>query len=142
MSMAKAKAKQPAKQASAAGGVPKKSHKKKPSSELIAPKPKPKRSEGNSAAAHVESTLAQGLGSQPPEHALGRPRLRPAWPSRPFGAVCAWFHGPVFRNLGGDGDDIGDIVRQELLRTPGLEHRSASNGTLGHRAYAPVLRRP
>ena len=69
MSMAKAKAKQPAKQASAAGGVPKKSHKKKPSSELIAPKPKPKRSEGNSAAAHVESTLAQGLGSQPPEHA-------------------------------------------------------------------------
>ena len=125
MSMAKAKAKQPAKQASAAGGVPKKSHKKKPSSELIAPKPKPKRSEGNSAAAHVERTLAQGFGSQPPEHTLGHQRRRPAWPSRPLRAFWAWFHGRV-RNPGGDGDDIGDIVRQELLRTPGLEHRSAS----------------
>lgn len=125
VSMAKANAEQPAKQSSAAGGVPKKSHKKKPSSELIAPKPKPKRSEGNSAAAHVESTLAQGLGSQPPEHAFGRPRLRPAWPSRSFGAVRAWFHGRI-DNVGADGDDIGDIVRQELLRTPGLEHRSAS----------------
>ena len=125
MSMAKAKAKQPAKQASAADGVPKKSHKKKPSSELIAPKPKPKRSEGNSAAAHVESTLAQRLGSQPPEHASGRPGLRPAWPSRSFRVFWAWFHWHV-RNPGADGDDIGDIVRQELLRTPGLEHRSAS----------------
>ena len=44
------KAKQPAKQASAESGVPKKSHKKKPTAELIAPKPKPARSEGNSAA--------------------------------------------------------------------------------------------
>ena len=43
------KAKQPAKQASAESGVPKKSHKKKPTAELIAPKPKPARSEGNSA---------------------------------------------------------------------------------------------
>ena len=98
VSMAKAKAKQPAKQASAAGGVPKKSHKKKPSSELIAPKPKPKRSEGNSAAAHVESTLAQILDSQPSEHALGHPRRRPAWPNRPFEAFWVWFHGHVFRN--------------------------------------------
>ena len=98
VSMAKAKAKQPAKQASAAGGVPKKSHKKKPSSELIAPKPKPKRSEGNSAPAHVERTLAQGLGSQPPGHALGRPGRRPAWPSLPFRAFWAWFQGPVLRN--------------------------------------------
>ena len=98
VSMAKAKAKQPAKQASAAGGVPKKSHKKKPSSELIAPKPKPKRSEGNSAAAHVESALAQILDSQPSEHALGHPRRRLAWPNRPFGAFWVWFHGHVFRN--------------------------------------------
>jgi hypothetical protein len=46
-----AKGKLPAKQASVSvvGGVPKKSHKKKPSAEL-APKPKPVRSEGNSAA--------------------------------------------------------------------------------------------
>ena len=44
------KAKQPAKQASAESGVPKKSHKKKPTAERIAPKPKPAHSEGNSAA--------------------------------------------------------------------------------------------
>ena len=44
-----AKAKQPAKTASAEGGAPKKSHKKKPSAELVAPKPKPVRAEGNSA---------------------------------------------------------------------------------------------
>lgn len=43
------KAKQPAKQASAESGV-KKSHKKKPTAERIAPKPKPAHSEGNSAA--------------------------------------------------------------------------------------------
>ena len=44
------KAKQPANQAIAESGVPKKSHKKKPAAERIAPKPKPANAEGNSAA--------------------------------------------------------------------------------------------
>ena len=47
------KAKQPAFESIAESGVPKKSHKKKPAAERIAPKPKPANAEGNSAASAV-----------------------------------------------------------------------------------------
>ena len=90
------------------------------------------------AQTRVESLLSWGFLSAS-EHAAGCPKLRPASARQPFGAARAWSHGLVL-DLGADAEDIGDIVRQELLRTPGLEHRSASNEAVGHRAYAPVRR--
>ena len=93
------------------------------------------------APTRVETLLCWGFLSAS-EHAVGCPKLRPASAREPFGSARAWSHG-LGLDLGADAEDIGDFVRQELLRTPGLEHRSALNEAVGHRAYAYApVRRP